>query len=231
VSSSGLQPLARKIFGGLHGSYDRVLAVATLMQDRYWKGWIVREAALAEGLEVLDVGCGTGVLEESLNGRGVPVTGVDLTEEMIRLAQLKQIGCIECLAVGDGERLPFRDASFDVVFSCYVVKYCRPERLASEFMRVLRPKGRLILYDFSSPRGFFAPFHAFYVYGALRILGVVLRQADPGLAFTYQALPTIIRERKWDGSFGDVLSTCGFSEIGERRLSGGVVTVFWGKKA
>jgi demethylmenaquinone methyltransferase/2-methoxy-6-polyprenyl-1,4-benzoquinol methylase len=231
VSSSGLQPLARKIFEGLYESYDRVLEAATLMQDRYWKRWIVSKASLRDGMAILDVGCGTGVLEESLNEMGLSVIGVDLTEEMIRLAQHKRMECIECLAVGDAEHLPFKDSSFDVVFSCYVVKYCRPEKLASEIMRVLRPEGRVLLYDFSSPRGFFAPFHAFYVYGVLRIFGLVLKRVDPGLAFTYIALPSVIRERKWDDFFGNIMGAYGFSEIGCRRLSGGVVTAFWGKKA
>jgi demethylmenaquinone methyltransferase/2-methoxy-6-polyprenyl-1,4-benzoquinol methylase len=159
------------------------------------------------------------------------VIGVDLTEEMIRLAQLKRLGCIDLLAVGDGERLAFRDASFDVVFSCYVVKYCRPEKLAAEVVRVLRPGGRFLLYDFSRPRGALAPFLAFYVYGALRVFGMVLKRADPGTAFTYQALPCIIRESTWDDSFGDVMRTCGFSGVGGRRLTGGAVTAYWGMKA
>src|SRR5208283_2319996 len=59
VSSSGLQPLARKIFEGLYESYDRVLEAATLMQDRYWKRWIVSKAPLRDGMAILDVGCGT----------------------------------------------------------------------------------------------------------------------------------------------------------------------------
>ena len=231
MSTSGLQPLARQIFKGLYDSYDRVLAVATLMQDGYWKSWIVRKASLQRGMEILDLGCGTGVLERYLSGAGVSVTGLDLTEEMIRLSQRKSIPCLESLAVGDAEHLPFKDGSFDIVFSCYVVKYCSPERLASEVMRVLRPEGQVLLYDFSSPRGYFAPFHAFYVYGLLKMLGSVLERVRPGMAFTYRALPEVIRRRVWDDSFGDVLGARGFSGVGARRLSGGVVTVFWGKKA
>jgi demethylmenaquinone methyltransferase / 2-methoxy-6-polyprenyl-1,4-benzoquinol methylase len=185
---------------------------------------------MKEGMEILDVGCGTGVLEDYLARTRLRIIGVDLTEEMIRIAQRKKIGCMKSLTVGDAELLPFRDASFDVVLSCYVVKYCRPELFATEVMRVLRPGGRVLLYDFSRPRGIFAPFHAFYVYGLLRIFGQMLDRIDPQTAFTYQALPTVIQERKWDDSFGGVLRECGFSEIGDRRLSGGVVTAFWGKK-
>jgi demethylmenaquinone methyltransferase/2-methoxy-6-polyprenyl-1,4-benzoquinol methylase len=204
--------------------------LATLMQDRYWKRWLVDRASVERGESILDVGCGTGVLEEFLDGRGGFVVGLDLTEEMLRLAQEKRIGCFQSLSVGDAERLPFRDASFDLLVSCYVVKYCDSRRFASEMMRVLRPGGRLVLYDFTSPRGPFAPFHAFYVYGAMRMLGVLLKPADSGLAFTYEALPGVIQTRRWDGSFGAELEAVGFTEIGSKRLSGGVVTGFWATK-
>jgi demethylmenaquinone methyltransferase / 2-methoxy-6-polyprenyl-1,4-benzoquinol methylase len=236
---SGLQPLAHRIFKGLSPSYDRVLMLATLMQDRYWKKWLLEVAPVAVDMTILDIGCGTGVLEEYLpraggerdgGGGGCSVIGLDLTEEMIRVAQRKRIPSIRLLSVGDGEHLPFRDASFDMVASCYVVKYCNPKALASEMIRVLRPGGTVILYDFSSPRGLLAPFHAFYVYGAMRILAALLKPIDPGQALTYSELPSVIQSRIWDESFAKVLSAVGFSKVGERRLTGGVVTGFWATK-
>lgn len=228
--SRGLQRLTLRIFGGLSSSYDWVLDAATLLQDRYWKAWLLRDAAIAPGERVLDLGCGTGVLESHLGRSGASIVGVDLTEGMLRLAQKKDPGFSDSMGVGDAENLPFRGDSFDVVISCYVVKYCDPERFASESMRVLRSGGRLLLYDFSRPRGLFAPFHAFYVYGILPIFGIILKPVAPGLAFTYEALPSVIRERPWDDSFGSLLRECGFTRIGSRRLSGGVVTVIWGTK-
>jgi len=227
---SGLQPLALRIFEGLSGSYDRVLDLATLMQDRYWKAWLIRDSNLGQSAKVLDIGCGTGVLEERLANSGATIMGVDLTEEMVRIAQKKDPEFADSFGVGDAENLPFRDGSFDLVVSCYVVKYCSQDRLASEVMRVLRPGGKLYLYDFSRPRGMFAPFHAFYAYGVLRIIGLILKPVAPGMAFTYEALPSVIRERPWDDSFAAELGEAGFSRVGSKRLSGGVVTAFWGMK-
>ena len=153
--SRGLQPLARTIFEGLSPSYDRVLDAATLLQDRYWKRWLLSEASIGGGERILDVGCGTGVLEEGLQaGRG-EVVGLDLTEEMIRLAQRKRVPSIDSLCLGDAERLPFADGSFDLLLSCYVVKYCSAPLLASEAtprpptrwqaraLRLLKAAGRL----------------------------------------------------------------------------------------
>jgi demethylmenaquinone methyltransferase/2-methoxy-6-polyprenyl-1,4-benzoquinol methylase len=200
------------------------------MQDAYWKSWLLGRAEIRRGEAILDIGCGTGVLEERIGGTN-RVVGVDITEDMLRLAQTKRIPSLSSLILGDAENLPFRDDSFDVVLSCYVVKYCNPKRLAGEAARVLRKGGTLVLYDFSAPRGLFAPFHAVYAYGLLRLLGRVVQLFDPGTAFTYLVLPDIIRSRIWDTDFNAVLRSAGFSEIGSRRLTGGVVTGYWARKA
>ncbi len=227
---SGVQPLARQIFEGLSPSYDRTLELVTLMQDPYWKSWLLVHAELARGSRVLDIGCGTGVLEQRIDG-GTEIIGVDITEEMVRLAQGKRIPSMSSLNLADGEHLPFKDGSFDCVLSCYVVKYCKPSQLASEAARVLRPGGVLVLYDFSAPRGLLAPFHALYVYGFLKIIGTAMRPLDAKEALTYQVLPKVIRSRIWDARFDEVLRSAGFRGIGSRRLTGGVVTGFWATKA
>jgi demethylmenaquinone methyltransferase/2-methoxy-6-polyprenyl-1,4-benzoquinol methylase len=224
--SRGLQPLAKNIFEGLSPSYDRVLKLATLLQDGFWKKWLVGEASVGKGQTILDIGCGTGVLEENLLTDRGRVIGLDLTEEMLRVAQRKKIPSLESVYLGDAEKLPFQDGSFDLVVSCYVVKYCDAMVLASEAARVLRPGGRLVLYDFSRPRGLLAPFVGFYIYGVLKVFGALLRLVDASDALTYEALPDIIRTRKWDETFESTLKSAGFVDVGQKRLSGGAATGF-----
>lgn len=189
---------------------------------------MLSRADLKAGQLVLDVGCGTGVLEERL--RGISVIGVDLTEEMVRLAKEKRIGSLS-LSVGDGENLPFRDGTFDSIVSCYVAKYCSTKALLEEMARVLKPGGKLVMYDFSSPKGAFAPFHALYVYGGLRLFGSAIRLVDPELALTYEALPEVIRSRLWDREFDAALLSAGFRDPKSQRLTGGAVTGFWATKS
>jgi len=224
-----VQPLAVRIFRGLSRSYDRVLAVLTLMQDAHWKTWLLDHSGDNERRTILDIGCGTGVLEERLP-RSAQVVGIDITEEMVRLAKSKEIPSIKTLSIGDGEHLPFRDESFDTILSCYVVKYCNPSRLVKEMSRVLRKEGVLVLYDFTRPRGALAPFLTGYTYGVLRVIGLITKLFDPEAALTYMVLPDIIQSRIWDDDFEEVLKSAGFSRVGVRRLTGGAVTGFWAIK-
>ena len=103
-----VQPLALKakqIFTGLYHSYDWVLVYFTLFQDRYWKRWLLNKAELSRNELILDVGCGTGVLEQPLDG--VSVVGLDLTKEMLDAAKAKHIHSLKILVLGDAEHLPF----------------------------------------------------------------------------------------------------------------------------
>ena len=96
------------------------------------------------GRRVLDVGCGTGVdLVRFVRG-GAVATGVDLADAAIALARenLRQQSIAASLCVGDGERLPFPDNTFDFVYAHGVVQYTAGDRaLVDECRRVLRPGG------------------------------------------------------------------------------------------
>ena len=226
-----VQPLKRKakqIFTGLYYSYDWVLECFTLFQDRCWKRWLLNKAALSRNDLVLDIGCGTGVLEEQLNG--VTVAGVDLTKEMLAIAKAKRIDSLEVLVLGDAEHLPFDKDTFDRVLSCYVVKYCGSRSFVRQVYRVLKPGGRLILYDFARPTGLFSPFHFFYVYGVLRAFGLLTRKFDQGISYTLSELPGIISKTRWEEELPLALAEQGFTSIFTCRMSSGAARIFWADK-
>jgi SAM-dependent methyltransferase len=126
-------------------------AAAGRMERHYSPGrtW----EALARGLvpllslgDVLDVGCGDGVLASLLAPRSKSYTGLDKSPKVLdaarrRLAGLPRIELVQ----GPMEALPFPDGSFDAVLLFHVLTYARDTHEAlSEAVRVLRPQGRIV---------------------------------------------------------------------------------------
>lgn len=96
------------------------------------------------GRRVLDVGCGAGIDLVRFLQAGARGVGIDVAPTAIALARrnVAQRGLAADLLVADGDRLPFRDDSFDYVFAHGVVQYtAEPQRLVDECRRVLRPGG------------------------------------------------------------------------------------------
>src|SRR5229473_8552048 len=101
-------------------------------------------------LDALDAGCGTGFLSLELAGRGHRVTGIDFAPAMLAAARRK--AAAQRLTVhfeeGDAEQLPFPPGSFDLVISRHVLwTLPHPEAAVDEWIRVLRPGGRLAIVD------------------------------------------------------------------------------------
>jgi arsenite methyltransferase len=109
---------------------------------------------LAPGERVLDLGCGAGtdtLVAAQMVGAGGRVTGIDMTPEMLAKARAAaaEMGVTNVEFVeGEAERLPFADASFDVVISNGVIDLV-PDKDAvfAELYRVLAPGGRMQIAD------------------------------------------------------------------------------------
>ena len=108
-------------------------------------------------LDLLDAGCGTGFLSLELASRGHQVTGVDFAPEMLTQARRKAAERHAAIRFeeADAEQLPFPPGSFDLIVSRHVLwTLPHPEAAIDEWIRVLRPGGRLAVIDGQFDPGF-----------------------------------------------------------------------------
>ena len=107
--------------------------------------------ALGNGCHnILDVGTGPGIVANLLAGLGHNVIGIDSSENMLKRAAENSAALYHSLEFvqGDAENLPFEDDSFDAVVNRYVLwSLPDPKRALSEWRRVLRRGGRLVIVD------------------------------------------------------------------------------------
>ncbi|WP_328750365.1 class I SAM-dependent methyltransferase [Streptomyces sp. NBC_00285] len=120
------------------------------MPDPYWNHNVhyhsVVLGAIPKGCgEVLDVGCGDGLLARKLAARAASVTGVDRSPEMIRQARAAAPGNIVFLEADylDGTALP--EGEYDFVSAVAVVHHARFEEAVGGLLRLLAPGGRLVI--------------------------------------------------------------------------------------
>jgi ubiquinone/menaquinone biosynthesis C-methylase UbiE len=111
---------------------------------------VIEEAHLQPGETVLDVGCGSGVLDRWLarrTGGANHIVAVDIHRELLReataLAKKEGLEHIIEFREGNAEALPFPERSFDVVLSSTVMELLDADRMVRELVRVAKPGGRV----------------------------------------------------------------------------------------
>lgn len=117
-------------------------------------GYFCDIANFKGGEKVLDLGSGSGMdtfITALKVGKTGSVTGIDMTDEQLAKAEnLRKENKIENVSFHKSyiEKLPFADASFDVVISNGVINLCPDkEKVFTEVARVLKPKGRMVIAD------------------------------------------------------------------------------------
>jgi SAM-dependent methyltransferase len=121
--------------------------------DPSWGLWAVPDSKLkvlpddVQGLDVIELGCGTGYVSAWLARRGARPVGIDNSEAQLATARAFQdeFGLQFPLLHGNAEEVPAPDASFDLAISEYGASiWCDPYRWIPEAARLLRPGGQLI---------------------------------------------------------------------------------------
>lgn len=133
--------------------YDRIERVLGLGSGSWYRRQALLRAGLGAGLDVLDVGMGTGLVAReiiALTGEAHRLVGVDPSSAMMAQADLP--AAVRRIN-GRAERLPLPDASVDFITMGYALRHVSDMAGAfAEFARVLRPGGKLLILEITRPQ-------------------------------------------------------------------------------
>jgi demethylmenaquinone methyltransferase/2-methoxy-6-polyprenyl-1,4-benzoquinol methylase len=225
----------RGMFAAIAPTYDLNNRLHSFGLDQSWRRAAVRMAEPRPGDRVLDAACGTGDLAELFARSGVAeVVGVDFTEAMLAIARRRAARRFPATArrpsyrLADVLALPFADASFDIVSIAFGLRnVADPGAAVREFRRVLRPGGRLVILEFSTPANPVARrLNDLY---SRRILPVTASLLAGDRSGAYRYLPRSIATFPSPEGLSRLLAESGFEEPRLRPLALGVCTVLVGR--
>lgn len=145
------------MFDTIAGRYDGLNRVISLGIDQKWRRKVVELVAASKPDTILDIATGTGDLVIAMaNTSANQIVGVDISEGMLKLGRKKikqkKLEHRLQMVVADGESLPFSDHYFDAITVAFGVRnFENLEKGLSEILRVLKPKGILIILEASIP--------------------------------------------------------------------------------
>jgi demethylmenaquinone methyltransferase/2-methoxy-6-polyprenyl-1,4-benzoquinol methylase len=148
-----LHNAVRALFNRSAPYYDGVNKVFSLGSGAWYRRFCLRRAGLRPGVQVVDIGVGTGLLARealTLTGDRRSVIGVDVSEAMLAIAQAN-LGIP--LIQGAAEALPLAAAIADFVTMGYALRHVADLEVAlREALRILQPGGRIVLLEVGAPR-------------------------------------------------------------------------------
>ncbi|MFQ5411802.1 MAG: bifunctional demethylmenaquinone methyltransferase/2-methoxy-6-polyprenyl-1,4-benzoquinol methylase UbiE [Phycisphaerae bacterium] len=215
----------REMFDRIAPTYEHVNRWLSAGRDAYWRRRAVELTSIRPSDCVLDVACGTGDFARTFEEAGPKrVVGADFSERMLALAPGREPDSIDwCRA--DALSLPFSDASYSVVSCAFGVRnFQDPAAGLREMHRILRPGGRVVILEFSTPRsGPAASLYSFYFH---RVLPKAARWISGDRSGAYDYLPKSVSSFLDAAGMIASLKSAGFARIETRPLSFGIVRVF-----
>lgn len=207
------------MFDRVAGRYDLTNTVLTGGIDRWWRRNLRRAVALQPNETCLDLAAGTAVSTTQLAATGAYVVACDFSVGMLRAAADRSVPRV----AGDALNLPFADGVFDAVTIAFGLRnVADPVRALREMARVTRPGGRLVVCEFSRPP--FPPFRAAYGWHLRHVLPRVARLVSSDTD-AYRYLGDSIEAWPDQPGLARLMSEAGWSTIGWRNLTGGVVAL------
>lgn len=226
----------REMFGRVARRYDFLNHLLSLGLDFTWRRRLARELeGLESGAWLADICTGTGDVAFAAKKRvpGLRVLALDFTPEMVaygpRKAARKGVGGI-VFGIGDALRLPLSDASAAASSVSFGIRNVGDlERGLRELARVVRPGGKVLVLEFTKPRGrMFGPLYMGYLKYVLPVVAKLIAFAA-GDAYRY--LPSSIQAFAGPEEMKQRMEAIGLKDVQAVPLTFGTVHLYVGSKA
>ena len=227
--------LVANVFHSVASRYDLMNDLMSAGIHRVWKRFTIEVSAVRPGDRVLDIAGGTGDLTarfSRLVGPGGEVVLADINDSMLKVGRDKLIdggfhGNIEYVQA-NAEQLPFPDNHFNIVSIAFGLRNVTDKESALQSMlRVLKPGGRLLILEFSTPDNeLLSSVYDTYSFKILPVLGKLVA----GDSDSYQYLAESIRMHPDQETLKEMMEAAGFVGCEYFNMSGGVVALHKGIK-
>ena len=224
-----------EVFHSVAGKYDLMNDLMSGGVHRLWKRMTIEMSGVRRGDTVLDIAGGTGDLTAKFSrivGPEGTVVLADINDSMLRVGRdrLTDLGIVNNVkfSQADAQYLPFPDNSFDVITIAFGLRNVTDKDLALRSMlRVLKPGGRLLVLEFSSPANpLLSKIYDTYSFSILPKLGKLFA-SDAG---SYQYLAESIRMHPDQETLQGMMDNAGFANTDFHNMTGGVVALHRGVK-
>jgi len=234
-AEGGKKEQVAQMFDNISGSYDFLNHFFSLGIDVLWRKKAIRILKKEQPSLVLDVATGTGdfALEAVRMQLGAQkIIGVDISEGMLEVGR-KKIAAkglsdkIEMM-YGDSEHLPFENDHFDAYTVAFGVRNFQDlEKGLADMLRVLKPGALGVVLEFSKPKRFpVSHLFRFYFKYIMPVVGKMVSKDDRA----YKYLPESVEAFPSGEEFIDVMKKIGYRDTRRVVLSGGIASIYLGKK-
>jgi len=222
------------MFNSIALRYDFLNHFLSAGIDVYWRKIALKQVAGIKPQSLLDVATGTAdlaIMAEKIL-KPTKIIGIDISDGMLEIGRqkIKKAGLenIIELSTGDSEAIKYPDNSFDAVTVSFGVRnFEHLEKGLSEIYRVLKPSGKLVILEFSKPKGFFIKFiYNFYMKIITPLVGKMISKNKTA----YSYLDASIKKFPEGKNFIKVLDKTGYQHTQSKTLSLGICTIYCGIK-
>lgn len=222
------------MFNQISNNYDRLNHLLSLNIDKYWrkKALSLLKKQNIKDTYILDVASGTGDFAfEMLKHSPDYIFGIDLAEDMLKIAvekaKHKKITNVSFMT-GDAENIDIPNKQFDIVTISFGIRNVkRIDKALSEFNRVTKDGGKLLILEFSTPKNIIVKrLYKFYSNTLVPFLGKLIS----GNAYAYKYLPNSVEDFMTPTELCNKISNVGYTNVISHSLTFGICTVYIAEK-